>query len=71
MIDADLARAARGAALEAAGTLLRNDRLADRGRLEQYRHLRRRQVRRARSAWEDLSWSQRVSVLLRERRNHD
>lgn len=45
MIDSDLVRAARGALLEATGTLLRNDALADRGRLEQFRHLRRRQVR--------------------------
>lgn len=45
MLDADLVRAARGALLEATGTLLRNEELADRGRLEQFRHLRRRQVR--------------------------
>jgi hypothetical protein len=71
VIDSDLARAARGAALEAAGTLLRNERLADRGRLEQYRHLRRRQVKKARSAWDELSWSQRAAALLRERRDRD
>lgn len=45
MIDGDLVRAARGAILEATGTLLRNEEMADRGRLEQFRHLRRRQVR--------------------------
>jgi len=45
MLDADLVRAARGALIEATGTLLRNEELADRGRLEQFRHLRRRQLR--------------------------
>lgn len=49
MIDGDLVRAARGALLEATGTLLRNEDLADRGRLEQFRHLRRRQVRLTKS----------------------
>ncbi len=51
MIDMHLVRAARGAALEAAGTLLRNEDLADRGRLEQYRNLRRRQVDQVRRNW--------------------
>ena len=45
MIDRDLLHAAKGAVMEAAGTVLGNEDLADRGRLTQFRHIRRRQVR--------------------------
>lgn len=47
MIDRDLLSAAQGAVMEAAGTVLRNESLADRGRLKQFHHIRRRQVRLA------------------------
>ena len=47
MIDRDLLHAAQGAVMEAAGTVLGNDDLADRGRLKQFHHIRRRQVRLA------------------------
>lgn len=49
MIDRDLLHAAKGAVMEAAGTVLGNEDLADRGRLTQFRHIRRRQVRLAKS----------------------
>lgn len=45
MIDRDLLHAAQGAVMEAAGTVLGNEQLADRGRLKQFHHIRRRQVR--------------------------
>lgn len=47
MFDRDLLFAAQGAVMEAAGTMLGNDDLADRGRLKQFHHIRRRQVRLA------------------------
>lgn len=50
MVDRDLLHAAKGAVMEAAGTVLRNEELADRGRLTQFRHIRRRQVRIAKSS---------------------
>lgn len=55
MFEPDLVRAAGGAIVEAAGTILRNDGLAEKGRMIQFRNLRRRQVRRAR-----MTWSQRL-----------
>ncbi|TXH45297.1 MAG: hypothetical protein E6Q90_01165 [Actinobacteria bacterium] len=45
MLDRDLMHAARGMALEAAGVALGDQALAERGRLVQFSHLRRRQVR--------------------------
>ena len=66
MIDGDLIRAARGMALEAAGSVLRHEDLADRGRVEQFRAIRRMHVRKARRGWSDLTWTDRAGLLVRQ-----
>lgn len=53
VIDRDLLHAAKGAVMEAAGTVLGNEDLADRGRLTQFHHIRRRQVRLAKNQLSD------------------
>lgn len=65
MIDAHLVDAAKGMAMEAAGTVLRKDDLADRGRIVQFQALRRMQMRKAKQNWSELSWSDRAGVLAR------
>lgn len=47
MIDHDLLHTLRGVVMEAAGTVLRNEELADQGRLTQFHHIRRRKLRSA------------------------
>ncbi len=66
MIDADVVRAARGVAMETLGTVIGNDHLVDRGRLEQYESLRRRQVRIAKQNWSELSWTDRAAFVARK-----
>lgn len=66
MFDDDLIRAARGMAMEVAGSVLRHDDLADRGRIEQFKAIRRRQVRKTKQGWSDLSWNDRVGLLARQ-----
>ncbi|MDP4014214.1 MAG: hypothetical protein U0990_01475 [Candidatus Nanopelagicales bacterium] len=63
MIDRDLVRAARGVMLEAAGSFIGDDEMADRGRLQQFRHIRRREVRKARQIWVEQTWRQRAVAL--------
>jgi hypothetical protein len=65
MIDGDWVHAAKGMAMEAAGTALRRDDLADRGRLEQFKAIRRMQVRKTKQSWSQLSWSDRAGLLAR------
>lgn len=65
MWDADLARAAGGAVMEAAGTVLRNRQLADRGRMEQFTSLRRRQVRLAKASLASKTPADRMLRVLR------
>jgi hypothetical protein len=69
MIDTDLMSAAKGMVMEAAGTVLRHDDLADRGRVTQFKAVRRMQVRKARKNWSELSWTDRAGVLARRLRD--
>ncbi|MDQ1247791.1 MAG: hypothetical protein QG597_2162 [Actinomycetota bacterium] len=66
MIDTDLVAAAKGMAMEAVGTVIRHDDLADRGRVTQFKAVRRMQVRKAKRNWSELSWTDRAGVLARQ-----
>ena len=68
MFDSDVVRAARGVAVEALGTAMRDDDLVAQGRLEQYQALRRRQLRKAKANWAQLSWPDRASFVVRRMR---
>ncbi len=68
MFDSDVVRAARGVAVEALGTAMRDDDLVAQGRLEQYQALRRRQLRKAKANWAQLSWTDRASFVVRRMR---
>lgn len=63
-VDPEVVRVARGALIEVAGTALRNEQMADRGRLEQFHAVRRRQVRKSRLTWSQMTWGQRAGVLI-------
>jgi hypothetical protein len=65
MIDGDIVRAARGAAMETLGTVIGNEQMVDQGRLEQYQSLRRRQLRIAKRNWSQLSWTDRATFVAR------
>jgi hypothetical protein len=65
MFDTDVVATARGMAMEAAGTVLRREELADRGRITQFKAVRRMQVRKAKQNWSDLSWTDRAWTLAR------
>lgn len=68
MFDSDVVRAARGVAVEALGTAMRDDDLVAQGRLEQYQALRRRQLRKVKANWAQLSWTDRASIVVRRMR---
>lgn len=68
MIDSEVVRAARGMAVEALGTAMRNDEMVTQGRLEQFQALRRRQLRKAQANWAQLSWTDRAGVVARRLR---
>lgn len=63
-VDPEVVRVARGAIIEVTGTALRNEQMADRGRLEQFHAVRRMQVRKSRTNWSQMTWGQRAGALL-------